>query len=118
MFVFVLLPVVFSVKLPVEFQLLHIGGGTNQSRMNGIRFGILNAWCSGGLCVVDSHITLTKLALLGQYRDGLGWSVMRSSTVNTTAKVGRNGVRIAGQFLVCFLRIQKKKTYFRGNFSC
>ena len=52
--------------------------------MNGIRFGIPNARSSGGLRVVDSHGTLTELAPLGRYRDGLGRSVIRSSTVNKT----------------------------------
>ena len=52
--------------------------------MNGIRFGIPNARSSGGLGVVDSHGTLTELAPLGRYRDGLGRFVIRSSTVNKT----------------------------------
>ena len=64
--------------------MLHIWGGANRPRMNGIRFGIPNVRSSGGLRVVDSHGTLTELAPLGRYRDGLGRSVIRSSTVNKT----------------------------------
>ena len=39
--------------------------------MNGIHFGIPNAWRSDGFHIVDSHGALMELALLKRCREGL-----------------------------------------------
>ena len=66
-------------KLPVE-----------QLNFNWFIWGIcavvLNAQQFGELCVVKTDGSLTEIVLLRQYRNGLhvGWSVVRSSAVNTS----------------------------------
>ena len=85
---FILMSVVFSVKLPVEleFQLLYIGGGTNCLE-NAINTGVLNAQHFGGLHIVETDDTLngTSTAQMAQKQTRIVCSTVcsRRSTVNT-----------------------------------
>ena len=85
---FILMSVVFSVKLPVEleFQLLYIGGGTNCLE-NAINTGVLNAQHFGGLHIVETDDTLngTSTAQMAQKQTRIVYSTVcsRRSTVNT-----------------------------------
>ena len=85
---FILMSVVFSVKLPLEleFQLLYIGSGT-KCLQNAIHTGVLSAQHFGGLHIVETDHTMngtsTAQTAQKQARTVCSTVCSRCSMVNT-----------------------------------